>query len=342
MLSPQARKILSWVTLAVVLLVLVSSLFVLVRFLTQRSRSRVELQIVPAETSLCIGQQVTLAVSPPLDDVEWAATGGGEVSADGLYVAGEIPGDFEVQAVGPHGERGRAVVHVVACTPTPPPTPTLPPPPTPTPTPQATPIPAVDPLGDVAAFTSGAPVARWPVAVDIANASVAPDLRVTLQPTQAVPAALVGWAAPGEALLWIMLYEPITSPLETETEWLFALDLDGNTATGRPVGSGRINPDLGTEAAVGAFFDPAAGAYSTYLLIWDPAQGDWKEGPQMVRSTVSADGSLIALAVPVEVLQQEVAGITGVTLVPGAVRGRAAAIAYVTPEAVVDFYPDRP
>jgi len=109
LLSPQARKILSWVTLAVVLLVLVSSLFVLVRFLTQRSRSRVELQIVPAETSLCIGQQVTLAVSPPLDDVEWAATGGGEVSADGLYVAGEIPGDFEVQAVGPHGERGRAV-----------------------------------------------------------------------------------------------------------------------------------------------------------------------------------------------------------------------------------------
>lgn len=341
MLSPQLRNILSWITLVVVILVLASGLIVLVRFLTQRG-SRVELQITPAETSLCVGQQVAFIVNPALTDVEWAATGGGEVSADGLYVAGEMPGDFEVQAVGPHGERGRAVVHVTACTPTPLPTATLPPPPTPTPTPQATPIPAVDPLGDVAAFTSGAPVVQWPVAVDIANASVAPDLRVTLQPAQAVPAALAGWAAPGEALLWIMLYEPITSPLETETEWLFALDLDGNAETGRPVGSGRINPDLGQDAAVGVSFDPVAGAYSTYLLIWDPARGDWKEGPQMVRSTVSADGSLIAMAVPVEVLSQEAAGVTGVTLAPEAVRGRAAAIAYVTPEAVVDFYPDRP
>jgi hypothetical protein len=222
------------------------------------------------------------------------------------------------------------------------PVPTETPAPTDTPMPQPSPTPPADPQSDVGTYEDGAAVEAPPAGTDVRAASVGPDLRVVLQPAAGVPAALSGWPAEGEVLLWIALYEPIPDPPEEYTEWLFALDLDGDTATGRPVDSARINPDLGMEVALGVYYQPASGEYTTYFLVWNPNQGGWAEGPDELRFTIDESRTLVGFAVPLETLTQAAAQITGVTVAPEAVKGRAAALSWVEGQKVIDFYPDRP
>jgi hypothetical protein len=222
------------------------------------------------------------------------------------------------------------------------PIPTDTPPPTDTPTPQPSPTPPADTQGDVGTYDTGAAVETPPAGTDIRAASVGPDLRVALQPTADVPASLSGWLAEGEVLLWIALYEPVPDPPEGYTEWLFALDLDGDAATGRPADSARINPDLGMEVALGAYYQPASGEYATYFLVWNPNQGGWAEGPDELRFTIDDSRTLVGLALPLETLTQTVSQTTGVTVVPEAVKGRAAALAGAGAQRAIDFYPDRP
>jgi hypothetical protein len=157
---------------------------------------------------------------------------------------------------------------------------------------------------------------------------------------EGVPQPLIGWPQEGEALLWIALYEPVPETMEVRTDWLFALDLDGDTATGRPVGSARVNPDIGMETAVGVYYDPAAEQFATYFLVWNSAQGGWTDGPDVVRYTFSPDRTMVGLALPLDTLQQQVSEVTGVTWVPEATTGRAAAVSYTEPEAVIDLYPE--
>jgi hypothetical protein len=185
------------------------------------------------------------------------------------------------------------------------------------------------------------PVSNVPAGVDIRAASVAPDLRVALQNAPGPPAELSGWAE-GEVLLWIALHDPIPDPPTVYTEWLVVLDLDGNANTGRPVGSLRINPDLGIEVAVGVYYDPAVANYSYYSLVWDPAQGNWADGPGGIHYLLTESRTLVGLALPLDTLTQSAAQVTGVTLVPAAVRGRAAVLATVDGQRIIDFYPDRP
>jgi hypothetical protein len=229
------------------------------------------------------------------------------------------------------------------------PTNTPAPPPTDTPTPTATPLPTPvsqvspsDPQTDVLSYDTLAPASaeRIVSGVDIRAASIAPDLRIVLQTTEGVPSELSGWAE-DQARFWIALYDPVPDPPTAYTEWLFVLDLDGNIETGRPAGSLHTNPDLGIEVAIGVYYDPAIGGYETYSLAWDPAQGNWADGPAGMQFTISDSRNLIGMALPLDSLTQSVAQITGVTLVPDAVRGRAAALATVG-ERIIDFCPDRP
>ena len=214
--------------------------------------------------------------------------------------------------------------------------------PTPLPTPEPTPTPPTDPQGDVGIYESGDPVEGVPAGVDIRVASVGADLRVVLQPTVGVPAELAAWATEEEVLLWIALYEPVPDPPAEYTEWLFALDLDGDVETGRPADSARINPDLGMEVAVGVYYDPASGNYVPYLLVWDPAQGGLVRRPDTLRFTLDESRTLIGLALPLETLTQTVAQTAGVTVVPEAAKGRAAVLSRVGEQRVIDFYPNRP
>jgi len=237
--------------------------------------------------------------------------------------------------------------------PSPTPEPTAAPTPIPIATPAPTPVPTLppiytpamdDPPGDVEMYDTGAPVEQPPAGLDIRGASVALDLRVELKPTTGIPAELVDWTTGEELLLWITLHEPIPISPTVDTDWLFALDLDGIIATGRPANSVRINPDLGDEAIIGVSYNHADGKYKPFFWVWDPAQGKWADGPEVVRFYPDESRTLIGLALPLETLIQTVTQKTGVTLVSEDVRGRAAAVSYeprMIPH-MIDFCPDLP
>jgi len=347
MLSDKARMTLFWFTICMLILVAVVAVITILRSCGGTATPAVEkvpFEVTPAEVTVCIGEQHQFTTEGDVE-VTWEVTGG-TISASGLFTAGDTPGDYTITATRSDSRQAaEAIVHAVACTPrpTPVPSPTIAPPPTATPTPEAaTAPPPADAQGDVGIYESGAPVEAAPTGVDIRVASVGPDLRVVLQPTAGVPTELADWSTEEEVLLWIVLHDPVLDPPEVYTEWLFALDLDGDTATGRPVGSARINPDLGTETAIGVYYDPASGEYVPYFLVWDPAQEDLVPKPDVPRFTLDESRTLVGLAMPLEILTQTVAQTTGVTVVPEAVKGRAAVLSYVGEQGVVDFYPDRP
>lgn len=344
MLNDRMRVILFWFTIGMVVLVAAVAIITILRACGGSVSMEPPLVISPAEISLCPGEQNQFTVE---DGVEatWDATGG-TISEGGLFTASDGPGDYIVIATHRGSRRAaEAVVHIVACTPTPSPAPSPTPTPTPiptaTPTPEPTAVPPADPQGDVGTYESGVRVDPFPAGVDIRAASVGADLHVDLQPATGVPVELDGWAAGGEVLLWISLYEPVPDP-PAYTDWLFALDLDGNAGTGRPAGSVRINPDLGDEAVVGVLYEPASGEYAPYFLVWDAAQESWTDGPDVTRLYIDESRTLLGLALPLETLTQAVAQGTGVSLVPEAVKGRAAVFSYAGEQPVVDFYPDRP
>lgn len=221
--------------------------------------------------------------------------------------------------------------------PTPTPAPTLAPTVQPSPTPQPT-----DAEGDVGTYDTGDPVEDAPAGVDIGVASIAPDMRVALQPGDEIPAAFADWVAEGEVLLWIALNAPVPDPPEVYIEWLFVLDMDGDVETGRPAGSARVNPDLGMEVALGAFYDVGSGQPGTYFLVWDRAQQALVRQTAGLRFTLDDSRTLVGLALPLETLTQAVQDTSGVTTAPEAIKGRAAALARVGAGRVIDFYPDRP
>jgi hypothetical protein len=169
--------------------------------------------------------------------------------------------------------------------------------------------------------------------MDIRACSVGADGHIALVPGDEPP-ELAGNTAPGEILLWMALYEPIPDPPLQYIEWLFALDLDGDVATGRPAGSARIDPDLGTEAAIGAFYDPVNERYEAYFLAWDPVRRILIPADDPVRIIVDDSRTVIGLALPLEALGR--AGEIGVET-----RGRAAALTWVGETQVIDYCPER-
>jgi hypothetical protein len=211
-----------------------------------------------------------------------------------------------------------------------------------TPTPETIAPAPVDPQGDTGSYDTGAPVEGIPVGIDLSAASLGPEGQAALQPTGGVPAGLDGWVAEGEMLLWVTLYEAIPSPPAAYMSWLFALDIDGSMATGRPPGSRRINPDLGDEAVLGVSYDPNTGTYDSYFYAWDSAQGGWVTRSEGVRYIIDDSRTIVAFALPLDAFTQAVTETSGVTLVTEAVKGRAAAESYVGDQRVIDFYPDVP
>jgi len=353
MLTDRVREILFWFTIGMIILVAAVAIITILRSFGGAGLAGPALVISPGDINLCLGEQHQFTAGSDTEEgieegveITWKATGG-TISQNGLFTADDTPGDYTITAIRSDSRRiAIATVHVIACTPTPTPTPSPTPLPTPTPTATSTPEPTVppaaDPQGDVGTYESGASVEGVPAGVDIRAASVGPDRNMHLQPDAETPAELIGWADEGEILLWISFHEPIPNPPTTFTDWLFALDLDGDVATGRPVGTARINPDLGTEASIGVSYDPAIGEYEPYLWIWDTAQGNWTEVPDAVRFYLGESRTLIGLALSLETLTQNVAQTTGVTSIPEAVKGRAAAVSYAGEQMVIDFYPDRP
>lgn len=340
-MSDKARAILFWCTIALIIIVAIAAIVTILRACNSiLSPPPPPLTISPGEVSLCTGEQQQFTVGGA-DEIAWETTGG-MISDNGLYTASDIPGDYTVTATGADADQQiEAVAHVATCAPSPTPEPSPTVAPTDTPTPEAVASPT-DPQGDVGAYENGVPVEGVPAGVDISSASLGPDLHVLLDSAEGAPPELADWVTEGEMLLWITLHTPIPDPPPVYMNWLFALDVDGNTATGRPAGSRRINPDLGDEAVIGVSYDPVIGAFEPYFLVWDATQGNWADGPEGIRYHLSDSRTLVALALPLEMFTQSVAQTSGVTLAPEAAKGRAAADSYVGEQRVIDFYPALP
>jgi hypothetical protein len=350
MLNDRARIILFWLTIGLMLVVAVLAAVTILRACGGLPIEREPPPTVtPPEISVCPGDQQQFAVEGDVQ-VSWEATGG-TINEEGVFTAGDTPGDFTVTASQvDSGQAAGAIVHVVACTPTPTATPL--PTPLPTATPTATPAPDVAPSatpsgntdaqGDVGTYDTGAPIESPPTGIDIQKASAGPDLRIALQPTEDVPAELADWREEGEAFFWIALYEAVPDPPAGYINWLFVLDVDGDTETGRPVGSRRINPDLGDELAIGVSYNANTGAFEPYSLVWDTDNDEWATGPE-VRYTFAESRTVVGLGLSLEGLEGALSETSGITLAAEAVHGRAAAESYTAEgERVIDFYPDLP
>jgi hypothetical protein len=349
-LNDRARIILFWFTIALMLAVAALAAVTILRACGGLpTRGEPPLTITPPEVSLCPGDQQQFAVTDDTD-VTWEASGG-TIDGTGTYTAGDAPGDYTVSAAREGAAQAAGtIVHVIACTPTPtttplptlPPTATALPSPTPEPTESAGSSANLDPQGDVGAYETGAPVESPPAGVDIVAASISPDAEISLQPSDDVPEELVDWSEEGEALFWISLYDAAPDPPLAYMNWLFVIDVDGDTETGRPVGSRRINPDLGDEVAIGVSYNANTEAYEPYSLVWDTENEGWATGPE-VRYTFGESRTVVGLALSIEALEETMAQANAAPLDPEAAIGRAAAETYLADGTrVIDFYPNLP
>lgn len=335
-LTDRARGILFWFTIVMIAVVAIIAIIVILRAcstILSPVEEEVALAITPNEVSLCPGDQRQFTLQEG-GEAAWEATGG-SVTQSGLYTAGAAPGDYAVKA-SRDTQEASALVHIVACTPTPTYIPTIVPTETPVP---PTAAPDLDPQGDVEIYETEAQVASFPGGVDIKAGSVQPNnLRVVLQPAaEDIPEELAGWATEGEALIWISLYDPIPDPPAVTTRWIFVLDTDGNTATGRPPGTYKVNRGLGDEIAL--LLNYSGGAYTIEAWVWDIASGGFATGPSGVRYNIGASRTLVALAFPLDTWTQEVQQRSGVTVDLEAAKGRVAVDAYPE-QRVIDYYPN--
>mgnify|MGYP001071347966 CR=1 FL=1 len=350
-LNDRARIILFWFTIALMLAVAgLAALTILRACGGLPVQTEPPLTITPPEVSLCPGEQQQFAVEGDVD-VTWEANGG-TIDEQGVFTAGDDTGDYTVTAT--REESGRAagaIVRIVACTPTPTSTPLPTVPPTATPEPTTAPEPTesaetppggLDPSGDIGAYETGDPIESPPTGVDIAAASIDPDSSIAFQPTADPPAELAGWSEEGEAFFWISLYDAIPDPPLSYMNWLFVIDTDGDTETGRSAGSRRINPDLGDEVAVGISYNANTEAYEPYALVWDTEDEAWATGPD-VRYTFGESRTVVGLALSVEALEEAITEAGAAPLVAEAAKGRAAAETYLADGTrVIDFYPSLP
>ena len=350
-LNDRTRIILFWFTIALMLGVAVLAGVTILRACGGLpTPTGPPLTITPPEISLCPGDQQQFAAAGD-GGVTWEASGG-TINDEGVYTAGDTPGDYTVSASREGSRRAAgAIVHIIACTPTPTatPLPTIPPTATPQPEPTAEPTePAEtsptspDPQGDVGTYETGAAIDAVPTGVDIIDASISPDLQVSFQSIQNPPEGLAEWSEDGEALFWISLDDEVPDPPPGYMNWLFVFDVDGSTETGRPVGSRRINPDLGDEVALGVSYNANTEAYEPYCLVWNTEEGAWATGPD-VRYTFGESRTVVGLAVSLEALEEALAQTGAAAMAPGAARGRAAAETYLADGTrVIDFYPNLP
>jgi hypothetical protein len=339
--SERAREIVFWFLVAMIALVGVIAVVTMLQACSRIiSQARPPLQIRPSEARLCTGEQVLFGLEGGVE-VLWAATGG-EISQSGLYTAGERIGEFVVTASEVGSNRSaQVVVSHVMCTPTPQTEASPTPAPAATATPQVGGFTTADARGDVGLYDTGEAVQDFPAGLDIRSASVRADLRINLEPGEDVPSEFTDWVEEGEVLFWMALYEPIADPPGANTDWLLALDLDGNTGTGRPAGDRRINPDLGDEAVVQVSYRLSTGSYTSYLYVWNPSQSGFEEVTGAVRFEIDRSRTLIGIAVDLEAMSEAVEDRTGVAPDPERASGRAAAVAYVE-QTVIDFSPDLP
>ncbi|MGC9356808.1 MAG: hypothetical protein ACP5GX_03030 [Anaerolineae bacterium] len=144
-------------------------------------------------------------------------------------------------------------------------------------------------------------------------------------------------------VLWTTLHAPVPITPTRLSYWLFALDTDADLDTGRPVGDGAINPDLGAELTAGIYSDPGSGIqFQPYLLVWDAAEGDMVRHAFAAELAFTPDRRTIILALPREPLNEVLVEVAQVVPRWEGIVGRAATLASSELGLVVDFCPNLP
>jgi hypothetical protein len=330
--------------------------------------------ILPNEVTLNPGdswQFRAVAGDRLMPGVEWTATGG-DIGPEGFYVAPDIPGDYQIIAQHPNSNyRSAATVHVVATngiTTEPPPGPmetvmpvqstTIPStPPTvtsvaptsssPTTAPTQTPIPTsmvfLDVASDLVNFDTLEPVTIAPPGTDIRVACFNGERQLMRTIPRELATEINDWNTEENLVLWLAFHEPVPTAPDMERFWIFALDTDGDTTTGRPVGEGIINPDIGTEATIGVHSNPAAGIeLAPYALIWNDRLGTSETQILELEARLSTTRGALFVRVPVELLAGTIRTLSEVEPDWDKTIGRALTTATTDEGTIADFAPERP
>lgn len=375
-----ARRPQHWVIGGFILLAVFVIAFVLVNLLlSQGIGLPATFLVLPAEVTLNPreGWQFrAVAGDRVIPGAKWMATGG-DIGPEGFYVAPDTPGDYQIIAQHPSSNyRSAATVHVVATDgitaeqppgptestppdqPTPVPTATLtmtpigPTPVEPTPVPPTTvstrtPSPSslflFDDVGDLVSFDTLAPVASAPPGTDIR----AVCFNGGRQLVRTIPGELAGeisdWNTEENLILWLTFHEPVPTASDMERYWIFALDTDNNTATGRPVGEGIINPDIGVEVTIGVYSNPAADIeLAPYALVWNARLVTSEPQILDLEAHLSAARGALFIRVPVASLTETIRTLSEVESDWDQAVGRALATATTGEGVVADFAPERP
>lgn len=227
------------------------------------------------------------------------------------------------------------------------PTSTATPTPLPTATPSVTPTPvsaaATDGVEDLFDYRTLAPVTYTVSSADIRAASFDGAGRWTASAPPAVTSRLSAYTE-GETLsLWVSLQAPIPLTVTRPAYWLFALDTDAELTTGRPVGDGAINPDMGAELTAGVYCDPANGIqFEPYLLVWDVATGGMARYDVTADVAFTSDRRTLILILPRAALADALVERAQVEPQWDRVVGRAAAMTSADSGMIIDFCPDLP
>jgi hypothetical protein len=366
-MGSQARR---WIIGTFILLIaLVAAFVVLNLMLPTWFGPPATFDISPSEVTLLPGQGWQFQAvheGRSVHGIQWAATDG-TIGAEGFYIAPPEPGDYQIIAQHPSKPYSAvAMVHVVqdtTITEVPSDLPTLtqtatvptetPAPPTPTPkqptstptqTPTPTPIPETlfDDSGDLFDFNTLQPFTYTLPGSDIKLACLDEDLRLMRTVPPELASEVGDWNTEENLILWITLYEPVSATLNVETSWLFALDTDNDPATGRPPGSGQINPELGTEVTIGVHSAASDVGFDPYMYVWKAASSDFELAAIDLETRLSTARDTILIRVPVEELTNAIREFAQTEPDWDEAVGRSATLAIVGEVMVADFYPELP
>ena len=369
-----ARRPQHWVIGGFILLAILVIAFLVVNLLlSQGIGLPATFLILPSEVTLYPGEGCqfrAVAGDRLMPGVKWTASDG-DIGPEGFYVAPDTPGDYQIIAQHPNSEYRTAVtVHVVAANeagteqpPNPtetaipiqtttvpttastvtPASPTHSPSPAPTQTSTSASTVFLDAAGDLVSFDTLEPVAIAPPGTDIRAACFNSEGQLM----RAIPDELAGevsdWDTEENLVLWLTFHEPVPTVPDVERYWIFALDVDGNTATGRPVDEGKINPDIGVEVTIGVHSNPAAGIeLAPYIMVWNTRLVTSEPLTLELEARLSTARDALFVRVPADLLAEIVRSFSEVEPNWDQTSGRALATATTSEGTVADFAPERP
>lgn len=215
---------------------------------------------------------------------------------------------------------------------------------TPTSRPTLTPVAFVnDPAADAVDFNTLTPLTTTLAGVDIQAASFDENGHLLENLPEELATQVADWAPAENLILWMKLQTAVPMKREGAIYWLFALDTDGNLETGRPVGDGQINPDMGAEITLGVYSDPTDELqFQPYMQIWDQVRAESRRYELTMEVELSPKRDVLFLRVSKAKLTELLAELSYVKPAWEKTIGRAATLFDTGSGLAIDFCPEIP